>query len=205
MAELGLLLLLLVPVAYLLTRYSETKQRDVITPKQTENIRRLWEYTEVAISKQRYEMAERALLKILKNDPKNTAAYNRLGLIYVRMDRNDDAASCFDIASSLAPSIASLYNLGLVHFQSGNYEKAASALEKVVDLEPSTKRLLVFAKVHQKLNNHKRVIDIINKVVEEEPTQRNLEYLIEAYESAKQYKKAEEVKQRIADLQTETS
>ncbi len=201
MAELGLLLLLFLPAGYLLSRYSKSTQRDVITPKQTENIRRLWEYAEVAISKQRYEMAERALLKILKSDQKNTAAYNRLGLIYVRMNRYDDAAACFDIASSLAPSIASLYNLGLVHFQSGNYEQAASALEKVVDLEPSTKRLLVFAKVHQKLGNHKRVVDIINQVVKEEPTRRNLEYLVEAYESAKQYKNADDIKLRIEQLQ----
>ncbi|MEX0748633.1 MAG: tetratricopeptide repeat protein [Candidatus Saccharimonadales bacterium] len=197
MVEIGLIVLAFIPVVVILFRYRQQSLHDVTTPKQSQIIKRLWEYAETAIGKQRYELAEKALLKILKNDPKNTAAYNRLGLLYVRMDRAKDAVSCFDIASSLAPSVASLYNLGIVELQSGNLTQAASALERVIDLEPTSKRLLVFARVHQQLGNHKKVVDILQRVVDEEPSRRNLEYLAESYEAAKQYKKAEEVRQRL--------
>lgn len=197
---LGLLLLLFIPAGLALRRYEKQQVRDITTPKQTQSIKRLWKYADDAIARQRYQPAEKALLKILKIDPKNTSAYNRLGLVYVRMDRTEDAVACFDIASSLAPSVASLYNLGIAEFQNGNMEAASSALEKVIDLEPTPKRLLVFAKVQQRLGNHKRVVDTVKRVVDEDPSQRNLEYLAESYEAAKQYKKAEEVRERLQSV-----
>ncbi len=200
MAEISLLILAMVLVVIGVKRYQKYYMQDIKTPKMTQAIKRFWSYTETAIEKGRYQSAERALLKILKYDPKNTAAYNRLGLLYSRMNRTDDAIACLDIASSLAPSVASLYNLGVLQFRTGNLEEAATALEKVIDLEPTVKRMLVFAKVLQKMENHKRVVDILEDVVEEDPSPRNLEYLLEAYENAKQYKKAEEVREQIRNM-----
>ncbi|MEX0919713.1 MAG: tetratricopeptide repeat protein [Candidatus Saccharimonadales bacterium] len=200
MAELSLLVLAMVLVVVGVKRYQKYYMQDIRTPKQTQAIKRFWDYTETAIAKGRYENAEKALLKILKYDTKNTAAYNRLGLLYSRMGKTDDAIACLDIASSLAPSVASLYNLGIMQFRSGNLEEAATALEKVIDLDPTIKRMLVFAKVQQKLGNHKRVVDILEDVVNEDPSPRNLEYLLEAYENAKQYKKAEEVREQIRGM-----
>ena len=41
------------------------------------------------------------LLTILKFDEKNAAAYNRLGILYAKSQRYDEAVECFEIAQSL--------------------------------------------------------------------------------------------------------
>lgn len=203
MIGLGLLLLAF-GLAYVAIRnYSRDQVKDVVSPKETQTISRLWEYTSTALKKQRWDAAERALLKILKYDHKNVSAYNQLGMIYVRTQQLDNAIACFDIASSLAPSVSSLYNLGLVQYQSGNYEAAARSLERVVDLEPTSKRRLVFAKILQQQGRHKRVIDVLEALIEADPSERNLRYLAEAYEKNKQPKKAETLYAQIASLEGE--
>lgn len=197
MTELLVLLMALIAAGLVIYMYQRQSMKDIAGPRQTQNLTRLWEYFENEMKNERWDRAERVLLKILKYDHKNTSAYNQLGMIYVRNKRFEDAIACFDIASSLAPSVASLYNLGLVHFQTGNFEEAALALEKVVDLEPTAKRLLVFARVLQNLGEHKKVVEVLKRVIDIDPSERNLAFLADSYENAKQYKKAEEVRQQI--------
>ncbi len=203
MTELLAILIAMV-VAFISTRsYSLEQVKDVVSPKETQTITRLWEYTSAALKKQRWDSAERALLKILKYDHKNVSAYNQLGMIYVRTQQLDNAIACFDIASSLAPSVSSLYNLGLVQYQSGNYEAASRSLERVVDLEPTTKRRLVFAKILQKQGKQKRVIDVLEALIKDNPSERNLRYLAEAYENNKQPQKAEAIYSQVATMEGE--
>lgn len=202
MIELGLIIVTLIVGWVVIRSYRyDSAEQGVRTPQQTQYITRLWEYAHTAMKRQRWDTAERALLKILKYDHKNTSAYNQLGMIYVRSGQPENAAVCFDIASSLAPSVSSLYNLGLVHYQTGNLHDAARALEKVVDLEPTTKRLLVFAKILQKDARHKRVVEVMERVVEMDPSDRNLQYLAEAYEAAGEENKAETTRRRIMQNQ----
>lgn len=205
MTNLWLLVLAFISAMVAIRMYHRDKVRDVAGPKQSQRISRLWEYFEMTSRRQNWDAAERSLLQILKYDHKNTAAYNQLGMIYVRSERFEDAIACFDIASSLAPSVASLYNLGLVHFRTGNLEEAASALQKVVDLEPTSKRMLVFARVLQQLGEHKKVVDVLRRAVDMDPNERNLTYLAEAYDDTKQYKKAEEVRQQLQQVREEQS
>ena len=42
--------------------------------------------------------AEKALLAILKIDEKNAAAYNRLGILYAKGQKFDEAIECFEKA-----------------------------------------------------------------------------------------------------------
>lgn len=204
MLELGLIVLVLLGAWLIIRSYSREANQEINTSQQTQYITRLWEYVHTAMKRQRWEKAERALLKILKYDHKNTSAYNQLGMIYVRSQQPENAIACFDIASSLAPSISSLYNLGLVHYQMGNLQEAARALEKVVDLEPTPKRLLVFAKILQKNGQHKKVVDVVERAVDMDPSERNLQYLAEAYEAAGQPDKAQEAQTRITHLRNQT-
>lgn len=184
--------------------FDRARVRDVASPKQTELLQRLWDYATQALKKQRWDAAERALLKILKHDHKNVSAYNQLGMVYVRTKQLDNAAVCFEIASSLAPSVSSLYNLGLVQYQQGDFDAAARALERVIDLEPTIKRQLVFAKVLQKQGAHKRVVAVLESVAEEEPSRRNLQYLAEAYDNIGQEEKAQETRREITRLDSQT-
>ena len=203
MTNLLLLVLAAVGAMIAIRTYNRQQVHDVEKPRQSQRIARLWEYFEMTSRRQNWDAAERSLLQILKYDHKNTAAYNQLGMMYVRAERFDDAIACFDIASSLAPSVASLYNLGLVHFRVGNYQEAASALQKVVDLEPTSKRMLVFARVLQQLGEYKKVVDVLKRTVDMDPNERNLAYLAEAYDDTKQYKKAEEVRQQLQQTRQE--
>jgi tetratricopeptide (TPR) repeat protein len=178
------------------------RQEDIASPKTSEKLNKLWDYVNSALRAGRYRASERALLSILKIDHKNTAAYNRLGMLYAKQHNLDDAIECFEIASSLTPTLATLYNLGLVHYEKGNYKQSAAAFEKVIDLEPSPKRYVAYAKVQEKLGNHKEVAKALEKVIEEEPTPKHYELLAQAYVRTKNHAGAEEARKHAAVLQS---
>lgn len=185
-----------------LKHYTASGKEDIASPKTSERLRKLWQYVERTTKQGRTRATEKALLTILKIDHKNTAAYNRLGMIYARQNNYDDAIDCFAIASSLTPTLATLYNLGLVHYEKGNFKEAANAFERVIDLEPNVKRYIAYAKALNKLGNYKRVADVLQKVVDLEPTVRHYEMLAQAYQKIKEYTKAEEARKQLGILQS---
>lgn len=196
----GLLLLVGIGGAtwYGLQRFYRQSMEDVTSPKISHRLQKLWSFVNHSLKARKYGSAERALLSILRVDHKNTAAYNKLGIIYAMQENYEDAIECFDIASSLTPTVQTLYNLGLVNYEYGNYEQAAIALEKVIDLEPKPKRFIAFAKTLDKLGDHKRVANILEKVVDDEPNEDHLEMLAQAYEQIKEHSKAEETRAKLA-------
>ena len=198
----------IVIAAFLITFVSARflKQRtkeDVASPKSSIRLRKLWEYVDNSLKQNRFRGAERALLSILRLDYKNTAAYNRLGMLYAKQKNYEDAVECFEIASGLAPTIASLYNLGLVYMEQKNYKQAAISFERVIDLEPTAKRYIAYAKVHELLGNTKRVVDALEKAVAQEPTKQNLELLAQGYEKEHETEKLQATQEQIATLRAE--
>ena len=185
-----------------LRSWHQGSKEDISSPKTSAKLHKLWRYVERATKQGRLRATEKALLAILKIDHKNTAAYNRLGMHYARQSKYGDAIDCFAIASSLTPTLATLYNLGLVHYEQGNYKEAAHAFEKVVDLEPNVKRYIAFAKALNKLQNYKKVVEILEKVTALEPDARHYEMLAQAYSNAKEYAKAEEARKQLAILRS---
>ena len=71
---------------------------------------------------------KKALLTILKFDEKNAAAYNRLGILYAKEQKFDEAIECFEIAQSLDNNPSSLHNVGLIYLETGAYEKSRHGL-----------------------------------------------------------------------------
>lgn len=190
-------------VVYLALRHFHRYGReDIASPKTSARLRRLWQYVERATKKGSARATEKALLAILKIDHKNTAAYNRLGMVYARQQNYDDAIDCFAIASSLTPTLATLYNLGLVHYEKGNFKAAANAFERVVDLEPNVKRLVAYAKALSKLGSDKKVAEVLEKVVALEPVARHYEMLAQALHKIKDFTKAEDARKQLAILQS---
>ena len=173
---------------------------DISSPKTSDRLNKLWVYVDKAFKSGRFRAMEKALLAILRVDHKNTAAYNRLGMLYARSGNYPDAIDCFSIASSLTPTVATLYNLGLVHYEVGNYREAAHAFERVVDLEPDVKRYIAYAKASSKIGNHRRVVEVLERVVELEPTAEHWEMLAAAYAQNKNYRKAEEARRQVVIL-----
>lgn len=196
----GLVLIILAGVTVWIAykRFEQQIKEDVTSPKASAKLKRLWNFVSIALQEQRYRAAERALLGILRIDHKNTAAYNRLGMLYAMQENYDDAIECFDIASSLTPTLATLYNLGLVQFENGNFAQAANAFEKVVDLEPTPKRYIAYAKALERLGNNKKVVDVLEHTVEIDPSLKHMELLAQAYERTKKFEKAEALRTKMA-------
>lgn len=181
-------------------RFASGVKDDISSPKASERLNRLWRFVDKAAKGGRKRTLEKALLSILKLDHKNTAAYNRLGVLYAKEGNFDDAIDCFAIASSLTPTLATLYNLGLVHFEKGNYKEAANAFERVVDLEPNVKRYIAYAKALLKLENPKKVSEVLEKVVQLEPTAPHYDMLAQIYNKIKDYGKSDEARRQAAIL-----
>ncbi len=175
-------------------------REDISSPKTSDRLNKLWGYVDKAFRAGRFRAMEKALLAILRVDHKNTSAYNRLGMLYARGGNYPDAIDCFTIASSLTPTVATLYNLGLVQYEVGNYREAAHAFERVVDLEPDVKRYIAYAKASSKIGNNRRVVEVLEKVVELEPTAQHWEMLAAAYTQNKNYRKSEEARKQAAIL-----
>lgn len=186
-------------ILWRVTKSTETNlHKDIAAPKTNERLKRLWIYVNTNFKDGKYRTTEKALLAILRIDHKNTAAYNRLGMLYAKQQNYDDAIECFEIASSLTPTLATLYNLGLVHYEVGNYKQAATAFEKVVDLDPDVKRYMAYAKALEKMGDYKKVAEILESVVKLEPTPRHMELRAEALARSKEYEKAEELRKKAA-------
>ena len=175
------------------------------SPQVANRLKKLWEYVENNIRDKRYNAAEKALLSILKLDHKNTVAFNRLGILYARQKNFADAIECFEIASSITPTVASLYNLGLVYYEHGDYSQAANSFEKVVDLEPTAPRYIAFAKALNKLNQPKKMMTALEKAVELQKNIRHLELLAQVYERNSISEKAEKTRAEIARMRAKTN
>lgn len=186
---------------YAIRHFQTHGKEDIASPITSDRLNKLWAYVDKAVKGGRLKATERALLAILKIDHKNTAAYNRLGMLYAQRGNLDDAIECFSIASSLTPTVATLFNLGLVHFEKGNYKDAANAFERVIDLEPNVKRYIAFAKALSKLGQNKRVAESLEKVVTLEPTARHYRMLEQAYLRVKDKNRAKEAAKHASRLE----
>lgn len=91
--------------------------------------------------------AEKAYVKVLKLDHKNTAAYRRLGMIYSQLKNYEDAAECFQIAIDARATAADWQNLATVQFHLKNYPSVEVSLKKSIAIEPNVSRYLALAKV----------------------------------------------------------
>ena len=77
-------------------------------------MKKLWNAAQTSMRDHKPLRAEKALLTILKFDEKNAAAYNRLGILYAKEQKFDEAIECFEIAQSLDNNPSSLHNVGLI-------------------------------------------------------------------------------------------
>ena len=102
----------------------ETKEKKVEekSPKYNSQMKKLWQIAQTSMKERKPFRAEKALLTILKFDEKNAAAYNRLGILYAKDNRYDEAVECFEIAQSLDNNPASIHNVGLIYLETGAYE-----------------------------------------------------------------------------------
>ena len=130
--------LLVVLALWLAFLYPIIQRRPAEVPKSDRynlQMKKLWNAAQTSMREHKPLRAEKALLTILKFDEKNAAAYNRLGILYAKEQKFDEAIECFEIAQSLDNNPSSLHNVGLIYLETGAYEKAAMAFEQAISLE----------------------------------------------------------------------
>ena len=155
------------------------------SPKYTAQMKKLWQIAQTSMRERKPFRAEKALLTILKFDEKNAAAYNRLGILYAKGKKYDEAVECFEIAQSLDNNPASIHNAGLIYLETGNYEKAAMAFNQAIELEGDVPaRFIALAKAEEKLGAPKRAIEALENAYELDPQISTLRQILAIYEAA---------------------
>lgn len=181
--------------------HARNEEFSALPKKITEKLGKLWDIAHTGMRENRFLRAEKALLTILKLDEKNSAAYNRLGILYAKQKEYKDAIDCFEIASSIDPTASSLHNLGLIYYETENYQKAATAFEQALRLEEGlAARHIVYAKVQEKLENDKLMIEHLERAVDLEPNHESYGLLQKAYESQGRQADADMIGQKIDRL-----
>lgn len=154
------------------------------SPKYKAQMNKLWQVAQSSMRERKPFRAEKALLTILKFDEKNAAAYNRLGILYAKSQRYDEAVECFEIAQSLDNNPASIHNAGLIYLETGAYEKAAMAFKQAIALEGDVPaRYIALAKAEEKLGNTKRAIEALENAYELDPKVSTLRQILAIYEN----------------------
>ena len=161
------------------------KKEEVKSPKYSAQMKKLWQIAQTSMKERKPFRAEKALLTILKFDEKNAAAYNRLGILYAKGQKYDEAVECFEIAQSLDNNPASIHNAGLIYLETGAYEKAAMAFNQAIAMEGDVpSRYIALAKAEEKLGRTKKAIESLENAYELDPKVATLRQILAIYEEA---------------------
>lgn len=161
------------------------KKEEVKSPKYTAQMKKLWQVAQTSMRERKPFRAEKALLTILKFDEKNAAAYNRLGILYAKGQRYEEAVECFEIAQSLDNNPASVHNAGLIYLEIGEYEKAEMAFLQAIQVEGDVPaRYMALAKAEEKLGNTKKAIEALENAYELDPSVATLRQILAIYEAS---------------------
>ena len=179
------ILIFTVYLAFFFPVESRTRKVEEKSAKYTAQMKKLWQIAQTSMKERKPFRAEKALLTILKFDEKNAAAYNRLGILYAKGQKYDEAVECFEIAQSLDNNPASIHNAGLIYLETGAYEKAAMAFEQAISLEGDVPaRYIALAKAEEKLGRTKKAIDALENAYELDPKVTTLRQILAIYEAA---------------------
>lgn len=178
------ILLFTVYLAFFFPMEPKVVQKEEKSPKYNAQMKKLWQVAQTSMKERKPFRAEKALLTILKFDEKNAAAYNRLGILYAKSQKYDEAVECFEIAQSLDNNPASIHNVGLIYLETGSYEKAAMAFSQAIELEGDVPtRYIALAKAEEKLGNNKKAVNALESAYELDPKASTLRHILAIYEN----------------------
>ena len=170
-------------LAFLFPMEVKSKKEEVKSPKYVAQMKKLWSVAQTAMRERKPFRAEKALLTILKFDEKNAAAYNRLGILYAKGQRYNEAVECFEIAQSLDNNPASIHNAGLIYLEIGEYVKAKMAFEQAIQIEGDVPaRYMALSKAEEKLGRPKKAIEALENAYELDPNVATLRQMLAIYE-----------------------
>lgn len=146
--------------------------------------------------------AEKAYLKVLKVDHKNSLAYSRLGFIYSSLGNNEDAIECFKIVADTYPNAASYHNLAMMYFKTRDFENSAKSLEKSLNMEMKVSRLVSLARIYRILDKYDLQLETLKKANSlEENNTEIMVLLADAYLHEKNNKQAQDLFKKVLKLE----
>ncbi len=178
----------------------ETKQEKPVekSTKYDAQMKKLWSVAQSSMRERKPFRAEKALLTILKFDEKNAAAYNRLGILYAKSERYEEAVECFEIAQSLDNNPASIHNAGLIYLEIGEYEKAEMAFTQAIQMEGDIPaRHIALAKAEEKLGKPKKAVEALENAYELDPNLSTLRQMLAIYEANNDQEEIAAITKRI--------
>ena len=124
--------------------------------------------------------AEEELLEIIKKDPKNPKAYNKLGIIYLETGDFDDAEQAFIKALEFDPGNDYVYNnLGLALYNRGKYKEAIEAYNRSINLgEPIAHRYINLGLAFSALRDLKKAEEAYRKALAIDPENSDYQKLL---------------------------
>ena len=180
------LVLFIVFVLPVLSKHIRTRREP--TPrsqKYTQQMKKLWTIAQSSMKESKPLRAEKALLTILKFDEKNAAAYNRLGILYAKEGKFDEAIECFEIAQSLDNNPSSLHNVGLIYLETGAYEKAEMAFLQALESEGDVPaRYIALAKAQERLGKRSAAIESLESAFDLDGSATTLRQILALYEAS---------------------
>ena len=184
---LGIIAILLISLylAFLFPIFKKKPAQPALSDKTSRQVKKLWQIAQNSMKERKPMRAEKALLAILRVDEKNAAAYNRLGIIYAKSQKFNEAIECFEIAQSLDENASSLHNVGLIYLETGEYEKAAMAFRQAIDLESDMPaRYVALSKAEERLGNRKNAIEALESAYKLNPSLNILRQILKIYKNA---------------------
>ena len=149
---------------------------------------KLWAVAKTSMKTSKNARAEKALLSILKFDETNAAAYNRLGILYAKSQKFDEAIECFEIAQSLDDNPSSLHNVGLIYLETGSFDKAVIAFEQALEMEGDIPtRFIALAKAYEKLGRRKDALEALENAYELNHNVTTLRQILALHEIAEDH------------------
>ena len=194
------ILIFVVYLSFFFPVEEKVKEKEERSPKYNAQMRKLWQVAQTSMKERKPFRAEKALLTILKFDEKNAAAYNRLGILYAKDQKYDEAVECFEIAQSLDNNPASIHNAGLIYLETGEYEKAEMAFLQAIQLEGDVpSRYMALAKAEEKMGNMKKAVEALENSYELDPSVATLRQILAIYETTGDTEAATAVTARIEE------
>ena len=145
----------------------------------------LWSNSLLSIESKKYDQALTHLKNILKIDPKNAAAKNRIGIILTKTGKAKRALGFFKQAVKLERSSASLHNLALCYFEIGAYNKSVKFFEEAIleDRAPTPQRLIALAKAYEKTKQYDITVELLKKTAEMDGSPNTKKLFLNAYKT----------------------
>lgn len=131
----------LLAVGYLGWRYYSNREVDYLGALKTSPAFPAYRVGVAAASERRYQEAESAFQRALKEDGRNALIYNALATMYIDQGETQKALVAAEQGVTLAPGSPDLlYTLGLTRYHLGKFEDAEQSLRRALEIRPEFPR-----------------------------------------------------------------